>query len=537
MAYDDARHAHGSAKFATRAEIARAGMFRQTEASMYCLTYAGRPLWFDINRGGVLVVAGARGGKGVGVVLPQQLYGIMPNTTSLILCPKGEGAAVARDQTPDGKACIYWNATGMHGLPQHRVNPVGGLNKDNPNLVADAAVFARNLCPRTPGSKNPYFEDRAQQQLTGIMVGLAVKNGVLTLPDLYDAVNDLAAAGERWLDTAYALHSSGYDIAFRVEEELAAVLKKDNDGSGAMGILGEMLRAVGPLSDPRLRASLSAPFDFTLDQLCRSDQFYQVYLMPPLQSVSHWAPILRCFFVGAMLEKAKRPDAPRQFWSLDECGNIGAFPLMIELFTMGSGLGITLFAVFQSSHQMDNLGSDGRAILTSGAALQVYFSIRDFDDAKRVSDRLGMQTLHYNHALHQGEAAARRKDLLHGLMNGADPFELNARKAQLAFASEYQSKERRLLRTPDEILHGPENAAYVFADGVRYPILAEKRRYFEERMFAHRYHPNPFFPPTDRVQIKTLFGTRWRPVITAPVPERFAHLPQYQDGLWSYIGR
>ena len=46
---------------------------------------------------------------------------------------------------------------------------------------------------------------------------------------------------------------------------------------------------------------------------------------------------------------------------------------------------------------------------------------------------------------------------------------------------------------------------------------------------------NPFHPPNDRVRIKKRFGHEWRRVIREHVPARYAQLPQFADGYWSYI--
>ena len=423
----------------------------------------------------------------------------------------------------------------MHGRPQHRLNPVAFLKKGSSTLVADAQVLAENLCPRTNSANGGYFELRAQAFLTAIILGLVARDGVLTLPALYDAVNLIPAGGDAWLDLAYELHASGFDIAFNIEEEIAT--SREDSTGGFRGIVGEVLKSISALADPNLRASLSPPYDLTLDQLCDEEQFYHLYLMCPPEAASLWSPIIKSFFVGAMIEKTRRPHAPRQFWVIDEAGQLGGFPLLIKLHTFGAGVGITPFTVFQSSKQMDNLGPNGRTIILSSSALQINFATRDIEEARRISDMLGVQTLEFDHGLKQGEAQARKRDLMHGLMDGHDPFALNAKLNQLQRAESFKSKERRALRTADEILASPEGQAILFADGVRYPILAQRKRYFETRMFAGRYHPNPFYPPSDKVQVMNWLGPRWRRVVREPVPKRFAHYPQYSDGFWSRIER
>jgi type IV secretion system protein VirD4 len=94
---------------------------------------------------------------------------------------------------------------------------------------------------------------------------------------------------------------------------------------------------------------------------------------------------------------------------------------------------------------------------------------------------------------------------------------------------------RRQLVTPDELLHLPPDKLIVFADGLSGPLLASRTPYWKQRWTAGKYLPDPYHPPLDSVLIQTLWGQRRRKVITESVPERFAHLPQYARGSWSYV--
>ena len=423
----------------------------------------------------------------------------------------------------------------MHGLPQHRINPTANLKIVNPSLVAHAQVFAENTCPRTENPQGAYFELRAQSWMTGFCVTLAEKHGEVRLPDLYRVINLIPGGGEEWLNFAYDMHSSRFDVARNVEEDIAAG-RQDSDG-GFQGIVGELLKSVSALADPELMASVSPPYDFDLAQLCRTDQYYQFYLMPPAESVQTWAPIIKAFFVGAMIEKSRRPQAPRQVWFLDEAGQLGSAPLITKLYTYGAGIGITPFSIFQSDDQKANLGPKAKTILSSSAAVQIYFAAREIVTATVVSNMLGLQTLSYDEDIKQDEAGVHRQDMMQALLGGSDPLMMGRRLAHYRMAETHRMKLRRPLRTPDEVLNAPEDQAFIFTDGVRYPIIAERRNYYDERMCAGRYHPNPFYPPADKVRVMTRFGRRWRRVVRAPVPERFAHYPQYADGFWSRIKR
>ena len=106
--------------------------------------------------------------------------------------------------------------------------------------------------------------------------------------------------------------------------------------------MGELSKSVARLSDPQLMASVSPPFDFSLEDLTRGNQTCQVYFMVPPQYVEAWAPVLKALFAAGLIYKSRAPAAARQTWVLDECAQLGAFPLMVKLFTYGAGIGLAL---------------------------------------------------------------------------------------------------------------------------------------------------------------------------------------------------
>lgn len=122
-------------------------------------------------------------------------------------------------------------------------------------------------------------------------------------------------------------------------------------------------------------------------------------------------------------------------------------------------------------------------------------------------------------------------------MSGGDPFAMANHLYQKNFESTYRRKVRRPLRTPAEILRMERNRMLSFVDGLPGAIDTFRHPYWTRAWMAGRYHPNPYHPPLDSVPVTDDQGlTRTRPVITEPVPGKYVHLPQYRDGIWSYIG-
>ena len=335
------------------------------------------------------MVAGARAGKLRDILAYNICSGVMAGVTLLILDMQGEQAAIAQDQTPDRKHCIYWNPHGLHGLPQHKINPVAHLRWSSPTLFSDIKLVLEGLLPKSGAAQSRYFELNARRIGEALGLTLTKTNGELTLPALHDAVLLLQEGGTRWHDFAYEMYVSGIPLGVSVEAEIHAA-REDSSG-GWKGIMGELLQALACLSDPVLRESVSAPFDFTPGDLCAGDQPVQFYMMVPPELIEAYAPVVKAIFSAAMTLKSRAPQAPQQTWIIDEAARLLGFDQVVQLFTYGAGSGIRPVAVFQDSRQMRALSPDAEHIISSSAGLQLYFGVRDIDTARRVSDMLAMR--------------------------------------------------------------------------------------------------------------------------------------------------
>ena len=491
------------------------------------------PIWYS-DMGGAICVAGPRSGKLRDLLGYNICCGMYPGTLLILDIKGGELASISRFQVPDGKFCIYWNPARVPGLPYHRINPVAFIHVDSSTLVSDVKAFCENTIVSTGAAQSVFFEGRAREMLEALVLVIVKRDGVLTLPALYGAINLMVRGGDAWLDLAFEMSESGFASVERIEEEIADA--RDDSSGGFKGILGEITRAFSCLSDPALLESVSPPYDFCLSELTRSDQTFNLYLMPASDFVEAWAAVIKTFFVAARTYKARAPAAPRQTWILDECGNLGAFPLVVRLYTRDAGMGIRPWSFWQSTKQMSAIARDGESLLMASSAFKTFFGIRDEITAKSLSTMIGSETLAYfdpqrQEAARQGGIRAARS-----LLTGGNPLQAGLELAHhRRMARSPNLKERRLL-TPDELLGLPSDKMLIFADGLAHPVYADRRAYYDQPFMAGRYHPNPFFPPETHVSVMTPRGRVWRPVIREPVPPQFAHYPQYADGFWSRIG-
>ena len=522
----NATYRFGSADFSGNRDIATAGLFDPPDDGLFFGFKGKRPLYFS-GMGGALLVAGARSGKLTTVLAYNACHSIARHTL-VILDIKGEIAAISQDQVPDGKYCIYWNPCGIHGLPQHRINPVDYIRKGSPSLVSDVKVLCENLVVSSGSAQGIYFEGRAREFLEGVVLTLVERDGFLTLPSLYHVINLIPGGSDEWLDFGFEMSQSGFPISRRIEEEIAEA--RDSASNGFQGILGEIFRALAPLSDPVLMRSVSPPFDFSFSQLCESDQKYQVYLMPPAEFVEPWNGVVKAHFVSGMIYKARAPQAPKQTWIMDECGQLGAFPMIPKLYTYGAGIGIQPLAVFQNTKQMDALATNAGDLIASSAALSIFFAVRDLPSAEQLSRMLGTQTLEYDDELQQSRSELARRQAAQAFLSGDDPFSAAFNYRHHKEAATHRTKQNRWLRTPDEIIQTPPDKGYAFVDGLQRPIEFDRRPYFDEAWMTGRYMPSPYHPPLDSLRVKAGWGYRTLKVRDVPVPANLAHYPQYADG-------
>ncbi len=530
--YDDYNEEYrfGSAGFVESDELRQAGFFESQDNSLFIGFHGRKPLLWN-GAGGSLLVAGARAGK-LRDYIAYQVCSLFYKNSMLVLDMKGEIAAMFARLAHHALPSILWNPAGLHGLPQHRINPVDYITIDSPSLVSDVKIFCQNILPKSGSNNAVFFEERGQAFLEAIILTITKMDGVLTMPRLYEFINLIPGNSEEWLNFAFEMHESGFPIARSVEEEIAA--SRGSDGGGFRGILGEVMKSVAPLSDPMLMTSVSPPFTASMADLCGNDPM-QLFLMPPAEFVEAWSVIIKALFVAGMIYKSRAPQAPPQTWILDECAQLGTFPLVTRIFTYGAGIGIRPQAVYQSLAQAKATGPDAQNIIPASAAVQIYFGVRDYGTAQHLSNMLGVQTLEFDQDLQRQAADLARKQAVQAILGGDDPFSAGLEYAHHKKASQHRTKQSRNLRTSDEILNMPGDTAYVFADGLSGAIEAERKPHFEHRAMAGRYLPNPYHPPLDKVRVKTRFGHSSLRVIKERVGAQSAHYPQYADGYWTRL--
>jgi type IV secretion system protein VirD4 len=530
IVYHNEEYRFGSAAWASAEDVKRAGLFAPRGPQIGFIDRA--PLHLDSDAP-MITIGGAGSGK-CRDILAYVLCQLHVERL-FVLDPRGElGAISIHNFAAKGINAYFWNPAGIAGLPQHRCNPLDILRADNPRFHADCRMIAESLVPFSSGGSSKYFEQRARDWIDALLKHIVTRQSVADLSALYRLINIIEGDTQAWAAQLEAMLESRFDSVRRTAGEM---LSKQNDAPKEFGaIIGTIYAQLGFLDDPALLASLENP-DLSLGDLCHPRQAASIFLNVPMEYISIWSPLLRCFFTSAMLYKSRAPDAPRLTMIIDEAGQMGNFEALLRAFTYGRGAGVRAWAVFQDVGQIArNFGAPAVQSFLGSAQCRQFFGVRDYETAELISKMIGMETLEYVDPLQRERAKHGKWQALFGTLMGHDPISAARDYKRFKAESEHRAKQTRRLVTPEEILSLPEDRQILFISGLNLrPLLAEKYPYFTRPEMAGKYLPNPYHPPLDSVSVMTARGPERRRVFTQSVPPELAHYPQYQDGLWRYV--
>lgn len=532
-------HRHGSAGGADARMRRQAGL--NNRAGFYIGTdEAGRHCHSN-QQASLMICGGARSLKG-SLIIPSLVDGCLNGdfgpANIISMDWKKQNGEIAALQVKQGRHII---SIAPRDDGSNSIDVLSYIDPKSPELIPRAKLFAANWIPYSGSPQAQYFEGTAQRLTEAVLVTRARLMGSVTLPDLADVMSGLGDATDDWLSFEYHLSVAPEAQYRKVAQELSRLREQGSDSGGYNGIKNEIAKAFSVMSDPQWRKVLSPPFDFCPSQLTLDGAPpYLVNIAENKDYAQTSAGVLRAIYTSFLIYKRRAPVSTtrEQVWLLDEIGNIGAWPMAVELATFGPGYRIRPIYVVQSTAQFDNLAPHASTIVPNSCGTQIFMGIRSVEQASLVSRQLGKTTLEYHDPAQIERAeAARSKALMGMVLGGADPVTAimtASHNERMARQPKYMPRD---LRTPDELLREPNGRAFVFMPGVlEQPFYAHIPKYWCRRDLAGKYLGDPFHAKPGTVEIKTWLGQRHRQVITEPVPAKYADWPQYRrSGLWSYV--
>jgi type IV secretion system protein VirD4 len=407
-----------------------------------------------------------RSGKGASVIVQALLQ--VPHSV-VVIDPKGQNAALtARHRRAMGQDVYVVNPFGLHTgapwrLPRHRFNPLGSLDINDPNVVAEARALAQALII-TQG-REPYFDDTARDLVATLMLYLASTLGSrATLGHLRKMVTDISARGDGAANLLTAIGRSPYPfinqpIGRFKDAEARDISSAVNTAITQTGFLDD-----GMLTDPARRGTLTAS-DFDLAQLKRKPT--TVYIVLPGRYMDSYARLLRLLITAAIDRITATPGGHPVLMILDEFARMENLPAVANAFGFAAGFNLQLWPFLQDLPQLGLVyGKQAMSILANCGLVQ-FFTPTELETAEYLQRRGGTTT---------GETRSRSYSGV--VWKGAQ--------------SESRSESRMPLLPNEATMSLEQEKSLVFFAGRHDPLIVGRQPYWTIPRLNGMFDPDPF---------------------------------------------
>lgn len=381
----------GEAAFATLEDCEEAGLL--DPRGLYLGLLDGQPIFYG-GKAHLLTCAPARQGKGINVVIPNLLH---YQGSVVVTDPKGELAAVTAGHRADrfGQKVVIINPWGLHGLPQHRINPLDGVialasdPRRQRGLTDEVKAIALQLYPEPEDMRNRYWREGARAILRAVLLHLALDAPRrCTLPEMWRIIAnprrlERAIEAMRRSDALGGLLADlGDDLAYQSEDNPEQFGDFRADAVQALDIY----EPGGYLADA-LGGS-----DVSLDHL-KSGKV-SLYLAFPQDRIATHGAALGLIVSQAITAVARAGQGGEVLFLLDEFANMGRLSGLAESLTALPGLGVRVWMFVQELAEIIRLyGPHTARTVLSQAEVKQFFAVQDDQLARTLSQALGHRTV------------------------------------------------------------------------------------------------------------------------------------------------
>jgi type IV secretion system protein VirD4 len=462
------RALHGDARFATRREVARAGLMGERGIVLgrwgrRCLMLAGQQ--------GVCLAAPPRAGKGTGVVIPNLLN--WPDSVICVDIKRENWAQTAGFRAASGQDCYLFDPF-SDDRRTARWNPFFYVASNPERRVNDLQRIAEMLYPDPP-NVDPFWTASARSLFLGIALYL------FESPSLPKTIGEVLRQGMASDDEGFGHHWK------RVVE---------GRNSGTCPLSPQCVRSLydvidlAPVTASSIRKTFTSRLDLwlnpILDWATSGNDFdlrelrarrMSIYVSVNPDDLHRLRPVVNLLFQQAIgLQTRELPEHnPRLKFQvmmlLDEFAALGRIPIIAEAISYLPGYNVRVVMVVQTPSQLREVyGAHNAETMLKSLAARIVFAAKDHADAREISDELGYTTV-------------RAKSISTPL------FGFSGGRGQRA-RSQNVSEQRRALLLPQEVKALGAEEAIIFYEGLR-PIRCKKIRYYQDRRFTARLLPLP----------------------------------------------
>jgi type IV secretion system protein VirD4 len=504
------RSLHGDARFATRREIAAAGLLSSQGIILGSL---GRRYLMLDGQQGVALAAPPRSGKGVGVVVPNALN--WPGSLVCVDIKCENWTITAGYRKSRGQACYLFNPLATDGRTA-RWNPLSYVSEHPAGRINDLQRIADMLFPEVAGT-DPFWIASARSLFLGIALYLFETPSVpKTFGEiLRQGMASLEGFEEHWKRIVEGRMRGASPLSPECVRALYDTIKLAPPTSG--GIRKTFTSRLELWQNPILDAATSES-DFDLRELRAKPISIYVGVNP--DDRIRLRPVLSLFFQQAIgLQTRELPEHNpalkyQVMMLLDEFTSLGRIPVVADSISFLPGYNVRVVLVIQTPAQLHEVyGPDATKTILKSLAGRIAFTPRDFDDAKEISDELGFQTVTVrSHSRPRFGFGGGRNSSRSGTVTS--------------------SEQKRALLLPQEVKEMGPKKAIIFYEGLR-PIACRKIRYFEDPRFKARL----LTPPTPSVPHPRAVLAASPPQASAESEEAYPSTPAVREATTADLER
>ena len=509
------RDLHGSARFANRMEILKAGLLGT--CGILLGQYQGEYLILP-GQQSVLLAAPTRSGKDVGVVIPNLLA--WPDSTCAVDVKGDLFKRTAGFRAQHGQAVFAWAPFGFGSKEEegvyrtHSHNPLSYVRTDANHVIGDLLAIAQIIYPtsdRSSGTER-FFNDQARSLFLGLALYL------LETPELPRTVGELlrqsSGKGKPVTEHLGQLISSRQEQGRPLSDACTDALMRflSNSENTLTGILATFNAPLLVFTEPLVDASTSSN-DFSLQDLRKKRMSVYVIIPPP--RLPDAAVLLNLFFSQLVNQNTDQmpEDNPALKYQcllvLNEFTAMGRVAVFAKALGYLAGYNLRCLTVVQAGSQLDSVygDKDSRAMVTNHA-VQILYAPREQRDAKEYSEMLGTFT-------EKSESKGRANS--NGPRGGSS-------------TSSNVSPQRRELLLPQEFKELGIDREVVLLENTK-PILCDKICYYTDPTFMPRLLPPPELPLIDldlhraRIEQRVRQATAGEAVARERLAAKFERLP------------
>lgn len=458
------RSLFGDARFATRIEIKQAGLLG--DKGLIVGKLGNKYLLFDGEQH-VIISAPTRGGKGVGIVIPNLLN--WPHSVIVLDIKQENWDITSGYRNKYGQDCYLFNPVATD-YRTHRYNPLGYIS-DDPNFrIDDIQKIANMLYPDSPGEAVIWTATPRSLFLGLVLFLIETPGKLITLGQvlreslvdgdsceyLAKIINDRASSRNPLSGTCVRALNSYISIA------------SENTRSGIIGGFRSKLELwMNPLVDAATSSN-----DFDLRDVRK--RHMSIYIGVTPDNLERMAPLLNLFFQQLIdLNTRQLPNQNKEIKHsclllMDEFTAIGKIPILAKGISYLAGYWLRMMPIIQSPSQLVTVyGKEAAETFKTNHALNIIFAPKasETQAARDISEWLGYQTVK---GTSKGSSASQNKSVF-------------SQKS----TSENVSDQKRALLLPQEVTGLGQDKELVIMENVP-PIIAKKVVYYKDRVFLDR---------------------------------------------------